>query len=121
MNKNIVILSCLGLFIVICIVIWNNASNRHINEEPIYEVVFEEDHDFSTNDLRKISESTKYQNATTSEKEDMLKVVLDRMITDNVITEYGLQLSDNPPSIWIKYKDGSTIILQLDDYPKDQD
>ena len=48
-------------------------------------------------------------------------VVTDAMIADNVITEYGFQLSDNPPCIWIKYADGRTVVFQLEDYPEDQD
>ncbi|MBP5554704.1 MAG: hypothetical protein J6X94_07520 [Lachnospiraceae bacterium] len=121
MAKKITLIACTFLIIIATIVIANIAFNRPSDEPRVDEVIFEEGHTFSTDDLIKVSESTKYQDATISEKEDMLRVVTDAMVEDNVITEYGFQLSDNPPCIWIKYIDGRTVVFQLEDYPENQD
>jgi len=121
MAKKITLIIIIVAILIAAIMIVQKVYTQQNEEPQVYEVIFDEGHTFSTDDLIKISESTKYQNATTSEKEDMLRVVTDAMIADNVITEYGFQLSDTPPCVWIKYSDGRTVVFQLEDYPEDQD
>ena len=121
MTKKSVILICLALVasigvLAVCIFI------GHKNNEPaVYEVIFEEGHTFSTDDIIKVSESSKYLEASTAEKEAMLKVVMDAMVEDGVIKDYSIGVKQTPANVGIVYSDGKTVVFMLEGFPEDED
>lgn len=121
MTKKSVILICLALVISIGVLAVCIFTGRKKNEPVVYEVVFEEGHTFSTDDLIKVSESQKYLDADTAEKEAMLKVVLDAMVEDGVLKDYSIDINQTPSTVSVVYNDGTTKVLILGGFSEDQD
>ena len=121
MTKKSVILICLALVVsigVLAVCIFIGHKN---NEPAVYEVVFEEGHTFSTDDIIKVSESQKYLDADTAGKEAMLKVVLDAMVEDGVLKDYSIDVNQTPANVSIVYSDGRTVVFMFEDFPEDED
>ena len=84
-------------------------------------MIFEEGHTFSTDDIIKVSESSKYLEAIKAEKEAMLKVVLDAMLEDGILNDYSIDINQTPSTVSVVYNDGTTKVCILGGFSEDQD
>lgn len=119
MKKKMMLPVCLGIVILLIIILW--IAGTMIKNKADEEVIFEEGHIYSTDDLFKVYRSQKYKKADTPEKEEMLSEILEAMISENIIEKYEINITAIPPNVGLHLKDGGIAIIPFESFPEDQD